>query len=329
MDALDQIRPSLRPGERLVVRYRLPDASATDVLGWLESVDADSVVLSERPGRSVRVDRGSIVAARRVPPARGGRDPMRTSAEELQRITLPGWVAEQQPLGEWTLRAGGGFTGRANSCLAVGDPGVDVAEAAERVVAYALAHHIPPWAQVIEDSEPERRLRALGWTDVYVPTDVLVSRLGDLLADDLPDPPVQLSESLTPPWLEAYQRSRPNAAEPEVLRRILESEPPRAFAGVADDGRPVAIGRGHVAADWLGLASIWTDPALRRQGWAGRVMTGLGHWAARLGARNVYLQVAAENEAAHRAYERMGFARHHGYRYLQAPDRGQSGATSR
>ena len=33
-----------------------------------------------------------------------------------------GWPYHE-PLGEWTLRAGGGFTGRANSCHAVGDPG--------------------------------------------------------------------------------------------------------------------------------------------------------------------------------------------------------------
>jgi hypothetical protein len=41
----------------------------------------------------------------------------------LERRALPGWLALHEPLGEWTLRAAGGFTGRANSCLAVGDPG--------------------------------------------------------------------------------------------------------------------------------------------------------------------------------------------------------------
>jgi hypothetical protein len=34
------------PGERWVVRCRLPDGSATDVIGWIEALDATSVRLS-------------------------------------------------------------------------------------------------------------------------------------------------------------------------------------------------------------------------------------------------------------------------------------------
>ena len=49
------------------------------------------------------------------------------------------------------------------------------------------------------------------------------------------------------------------------------------------------------------------------------MMRALGHWAARRGARNAYLQVAQENSGAHDAYGRLGFVRHHSYRYLEAP----------
>lgn len=320
MDALDRLAPPVRVGERLVVRHRLTDGSATDVIGWVESLDPSRVVVSDHDGVPVEVGRAEIVVARRAPAARGGRDPRRTSAEELEQISVPGWAALREPLGEWTLRAGGGFTGRANSCLAVGDPGMAPDTAARRIEEFSTEHGISPRAQVIAGSAPEEALRRLGWRDVYVPTDVLVTRLADLLGARLADPRVEVSDVLSRPWVAAYHRSRPNSVDPAVLRAILEGGPPRVFAGVAGPDGLSAIGRGHVAQDWLGVASLWTAPDVRRQGWAGRVMNALGHWAARLGARYVYLQVATENEPAHRAYERLGFTLHHSYLYLAPPD---------
>ena len=91
------------------------------------------------------------------------------------------------------------------------------------------------------------------------------------------------------------------------------------MADPATQGEHVAIARGHVSGPWLGIASVWTDPAHRRRGLATAMMRALGHWAARRGARNVYLQVAQENAGAHDAYGRLGFVRHHSYRYLEAP----------
>ena len=46
------------------------------------------------------------------------------------------------------------------------------------------------------------------------------------------------------------------------------------------------------------------------------MMTALGHWAARQGARYAYVQVATINESAIVAYRRLGFATHHRYLYL-------------
>jgi GNAT superfamily N-acetyltransferase len=230
-------------------------------------------------------------------------------------------VALSQPLGEWTLRAGGGFTGRANSALAVGDPGVPLAEAAARVIAYAGEHGIDPWAQVVVGSAADVGLVELGWTPAYVTTDVLVCRLTTLLGEQLPDPRVMVDEELSQTWWSAYQLSRPSSADPELLRMILDGHPPRAFASVADSSGSdrVAIARGHVSGPWLGIASVWTDPGWRRQGLATAMMRALGHWSARQGARNAYLQVAQTNAEAHEAYARLGFVLHHSYRYLAAP----------
>ena len=319
---MDTALDRARVGERWVLRRRLSDGSATDVVGWLVEVGPERVDLELELGERARVARSEIVIARRGPAARGGPAPRRTSAEDLERAALPGWVALSEPLGEWTLRAGGGFTGRANSVLAVGDPGVPLPEAAQRAVAYAGAHGIPPWAQVIVGSGVDSGLLSLGWRPAYVVTDVLAARLTTLLGWDLPDPRVIVSERLDRAWVDAYGASRPNDADPRLLRMILDGHPPRAFASVLDPGEPdhlVAIARGHVSRAWLGIAAAWTDPACRRRGLATAMMRALGHWAARQGARHVYLQVAQENAAAHEAYGRLGFVFHHSYRYLEAP----------
>ena len=70
-----------------------------------------------------------------------------------------------------------------------------LAEAAERVIAYATEHGITPWAQVIVGSEVDAGLVDLGWRPTYVVTDVLVCRLITLLGDDLPDPRVSVARA--------------------------------------------------------------------------------------------------------------------------------------
>jgi len=315
----DPLLPA-RPGERWVVRHRLPNGAATDLIGWLDQLAPGHLHLSSATGESHVVERANVLAARRAPAAPGGPPPERVSADELERHALPGWLALHEPLGEWTLRAGGGFTGRANSCHAVGDPGLPVAEAAERIRRFAAAHDIPPRAQVVEGGPPERALRQLGWVDGYVPTEMLAVRLADLLGTAARDPRVRLTEQLEVPWWHAYAESRPHDADPALLRLILAGNPPRVFAGVpVAGGRLTAIGRGHLSGSWLGYAAVWTRPEHRRQGWASRVMIALGHWAARRGARYAYLQVASANSTALEAYERMGFRRHHRYLYLEPP----------
>jgi ribosomal protein S18 acetylase RimI-like enzyme len=323
IDRGDALVPA-RPGERWVIRRRLPDGSAADVLGWVDALTATSVRVTTAEGHTYEVDRAEVVAARRVPAAAGGPDPRRVSAEALEQITLTGWLALSEPLGDWTLRAGGGFTGRANSCLAVGDPALPMEEAAQRIVGHAAQHQIPPMAQVVLGSTAEAGLRAEGWVDSYVTTEVLVTPLGSFLDLRPPDPRVSVTETLTDSWRTAYDQSRPNTADPEMLRMILDGHPPRAFASVVDGvvvegGAVFAIARGSLSGDWLGLASIWTRQDRRRRGWATMMMTALGHWAARRGVRYVYLQVAVANQAAITAYERLGFRRHHRYGYLAPP----------
>jgi GNAT superfamily N-acetyltransferase len=309
-----------RRGERWVLRHRLADGSATDVIGWVERIDPETVSIVTSSGAMVEVSAAAIIVARRAPAAAGGPDPLRTSAEELERHALPGLLGWSEPLGQWTLRAARGHLIRANSCLAVGDPGMPIVAAAARVAEFGAAHGIEPRAQVIAGSDIEAALRKLGWVDAYSATDVLVCRLSTFLGESLPDPDTEITETLTDTWMEAYRRSHPNDPDPAILKMILAGNPPRAFAGVAAGERNVlAIGRGHVSGPWLGLGSIWTGDDHRLEGLARRIMVALGHWGARRGARYCYLEVASGDEELRELCTKLGFIVHHRCRFLTVP----------
>lgn len=318
-----------RPGERWVVRVRQGDGSASDVVGWVVEVTPDQVALegpldpaspTTEPAPS-RVAFGDVLLARRAPAARGGPAPARTAPARLERLGVEAWAGELEPLGQWWLRAAGGFTGRANSCLAVGDPGLPVRQAAERVEAYATQHGIPAMAQVVTGSAEDAALRDLGWTDTYVATDVLAVRLADLLADRVPEARVLVTDELQAGWRAAFDEYRPSDVAPAVVTRLLEGRPPRVFASVERDGQVVALGRGHLSTGWLGVAAVWTRPGHRRRGLGTDVVLALATWAARRDARWCYLQVETGNVPAHAAYARLGFVLHHRYHYLAPPVR--------
>ncbi len=66
------------------------------------------------------------------------------SIPELEQRAALGWRApEEERLGDWLLRAAGGFTGRANSALALGDPGRPLDEAAGAVRDWYHARGLP------------------------------------------------------------------------------------------------------------------------------------------------------------------------------------------
>jgi GNAT superfamily N-acetyltransferase len=307
-------------GERCVVRHRLPDGSATDVIGELTAADGTTITVAPRPGEHVTIRAVDVVVIKVVPEVPRGRAPRRTTPAELEQLAAPGWLGDHERLGEWWLRAAHGFTGRANSACAVGDPGVPTAAAAAAVIDFATRHGIAPMAQVVQGSTEDAALVGLGWAPTYVVTDVLAQRLSDLVADRPADPSVVVADQLDDTWLAAFRRYRP-VDDLATVRRVLADEQGAAGFGAAYDehGSMISIGRVHVAAGWAGVSALWTDPTARRRGRATAVLVALARWAARRGARNGYLQVAQENTGAHDAYARLGFALHHTYGYLRPP----------
>ncbi|MGW0549908.1 GNAT family N-acetyltransferase [Streptomyces altiplanensis] len=311
-------------GKRVSVR-RLDEAGApgakfTDTVGVLTSWDSGVLSITRRGGESVRIAESSLVAGKVVPSAPARRRGPAATFEELSRACARAWQpVESEPLGEWRLRAAGGFTRRANSVLPLGDPGMPVGAALEWVREWYAARGLPAYVQVSTGAEgAQERLAAelerLGWVR-DVSAEVRIAALAPVGDRDADVSRVRLERTCDTAWLARYQRS--GKPGPHVTK-VLESGPSVWFASVAGEGEvPLAIGRCVVDGRWAGFLAVEVDPAHRRQGLAGAVMTALARRALEEGASAAWLQVEAGNEGARALYDGMGFATHHSYHHFR------------
>ncbi|MFF6927200.1 GNAT family N-acetyltransferase [Streptomyces californicus] len=311
-------------GKRVSVRCRTESGGAgaefTDTVGVLTSWDRDVLSITRKSGESVHIVESSLVAGKTVPPAPARRRGPAASFEELAAVTARAWQpVESEPLGDWRLRAAGGFTRRANSALPLGDPGLPVGEALDRVRAWYAERDLPPYVQTATGAAGTQELLCAelerhGWRR-EVTAQVRIAALapvGDGAADVAA---VRLTRAPDAAWLARYQRfSTPG---PHVLR-VLESGPSVWFATVAGDGgAPDAIGRCVVDGRWAGFMAVEVAPERRRRGLATTVMTALARRALDEGASAAWLQVEEENEGARALYDGMGFALHHSYHHYR------------
>ncbi|NEM06494.1 GNAT family N-acetyltransferase [Geodermatophilus normandii] len=238
---------------------------------------------------------------------------------DLERLAARGWRGtDEEPLGGWLLRAGGGFTGRANTALVTGDPGRPLPAAVEVVTNWYRARGLRPGAALpgVQARPADAALAAAGWTR---DDDVLVLT-APLLPGPAPAVPVQLSPTPDHGWLTAYRHL--GNALPDTARAVLVNAPDVVFAAVRldPDGAPVAVARGVVTDDWLGVSAVTVAEDARRRGLATAVMAAVTRWGAQQGARWVYLQVAASNAPARALYRQSGYVEHHRYHYRWARD---------
>ena len=147
-------------GRRVVVRHRVGDKQ-TDAVGEL-SVDGADLVVQTRRG-PVRVARSAVTAVRAIPPAPARRASL-TAIARLEELCADAWPAfVDERLGAWRLRAAGGYTARANSALAIGDPGLPTAAALAAVRTFAERHDITPRVQAPVGSPWDKAVAAQGW----------------------------------------------------------------------------------------------------------------------------------------------------------------------
>jgi ribosomal protein S18 acetylase RimI-like enzyme len=241
---------------------------------------------------------------------------------EVARMAALGWRGlEMQPLGEWLLRAGGGFTGRANSALTLGDPGIELEAALDAVEQWYAERGLPARIQLLDRGAPLGMSAALdqrGWANS--PTvHVMTAELGHVLraATSSTDLELRLDDAPDVGWLACYRQD--GGTLPAAASEILTNHPSVVFASIRDGDRAVAIARACVDERWAGLFAVEFAPQQRRRGLGALVSAAALRWAGRRGARRTYLQVSTDNTAAVALYERLGYAVHHDYLYRQAP----------
>ena len=318
-------------GLRVVVRHLLTGETGpsggprmTDVLGVMESWDGE-VTRIRTEGGLVEVAISSIVSGKPVPPKPSVR--LREPLATMERRAAQDWPAEEtEPLGEWLLRAAGGYSRRANSALALGDPGVPVAEALRRVEEWYAARGLPALVLTVPTEPVADQVGAEGWTafsdDVLFQVSGVAAALR-ALDEQAPDAAatadrVTIGDTVDESWWVA-DHDPPFTTH---VRAVLTGPDEVALARIEVDGQVVARGRGalNVGSDVrLGLSTLWTRPDLRGQGLGAGVLRALVEWAAESGATSAYLQVEAGNTRAVALYERLGFLTHHSYRYLRSP----------
>lgn len=296
------------------MRYR-DGPDTTDVVGRVLTADESGLRLERRTGEVAFVPAGTVLAMKVVPDRPRRTRPARAiSAEDLTRVASRGWPAiESVALGEWELRASGGFTGRANSVAVHGDPGV--ADPFSTVEDFHRTRRLRPLAQVVEGSAWDRRFTEAGWRPVTDQPPGAIVQVADLPVAPPPDEEVVVSDRASDAWLAHYGR----VDDLTLARAVLEGPSTVAFLSLAD----VAIGRVVVTGEWAGLAAVEVDPSHRRQGLARRIVDTALAWAHDHGADKVYLQTVRSNEAALALYAAYGFTTHHAYRYLTSPSGGR------
>jgi N-acetylglutamate synthase len=293
-------------GARVTVRRRVADHALSDVVGDLESWDADVLAIRRRGGDLVLVAAADVVTAKVVGPSL-------RAAIELEGVSARGWPApDNEWLGRWWLRAAEGFTARANSVRPLGPPGCDLDAALSFATSWYRMRELVPQLQVVVGSSLDRDLARRGWLaapEVSVLTTTIERATSRLEALGAASTDVEVCGVASSAWLELFR----GGGSPAAAVSILNGCDPVAFALIPGDSAVSAIGRATVEKPWVGLTAVEVVPDARQGGHARAVVAALLAWARAQGATRAYLEVLATNAPASTLYESLGFTEHHRY----------------
>jgi N-acetylglutamate synthase len=298
-------------GRRIVIRHAVDrDESGrllfADVVGDLLELTTDTATVEVSAG-PVPVPLSHIALAKVV-------EPSAAEILALSAVSSRGWRAEETAeVGGWLLRANHGVTSRANSALPLRRPAISLSDTLDAAREWYAARGLPLRVQTplharrLLDAELAER----GWPAGH---ETLVLAVRIPVAPDAPD--VHIVAKPDDAWVARFR----NGTAPPGMHALLTRHERVGFAEIRRDGTPVAIGRGAVDDDWLGITAVEVAPEQRRQGLATAIIHALWRWGTGVhGAKHSYLEVEMRNDPAITLYRALGYWEHHVYSYRTEP----------
>lgn len=245
----------------------------------------------------------------------------------LSRIEDAGLNASAPPqqlwIDGWIVRTSAGKARRARCVNAVATGRLPVGRKLELAAAVFAQAALPMVVRITRFTLPadlDAQLAALGWTRLVDTQVMVLPRIATGAVAVLPVG-MRWCRLDAPSYAEVVGRLR---GSPEPQRRAhaerlaLSPVPYQGYA-ICRDGAVLACGQFAREGEIVGLYDVFTLPNARGQGVARLLCERLLALAAAEGAEVGYLQVEADNVAARRVYQRLGFADGYGYHYRQPP----------
>ena len=232
---------------------------------------------------------------------------------------------QQRWLDGWMLRLSPGKARRARCINALAPGRLPLADKLARAGEAFAEAGLPLLVRITRFTQPaglDDQLAALGYT-VLDPTQVMVrpalpaGPLESLPPDLRLEPMEAVAFAQT---VGALRASSPDECAGHAHRLLHSPVPYRGYV-LRDAATTQVLACGQFAREgrFVGLYDIFTHAQARGRGLASLLCERLLFVSASEGATVAYLQVAGDNHAARRIYERLGFDDGYGYHYRQPP----------
>ena len=134
-----------------------------------------------------------------------------------------------------------------------------------------------------------------------------------------PEAEAEITEIDLESWLSTLNAVDPDQNDDAIAMKrgpLARITLPAWYGMVERDDATISYGRSVQQGDLYQLAELWTAPTLRSQGHGTRLIYGLLALGKRAGALTPFVPVAESNLGARRLYERLGFSRIYGFKYM-------------